>query len=87
MSHTLSKAKAVVSSLKASGINCNTSLVSIVGTVLRLRYFILNTSFALPILSNPSVNEDVMAITCSMITMLEGNKTSEEGRSISKLKS
>jgi hypothetical protein len=39
MSHTLSEAKAVVSSLEASGINCNTSLVSIVGTVLRFKVF------------------------------------------------
>jgi hypothetical protein len=39
MSHTLSEAKAVVSSLEASGINCNTSLVSIVGTILRFKVF------------------------------------------------
>jgi hypothetical protein len=39
MSHTLSEAKAVVSSLEASGINCNTSLVSIIRTVLRFKGF------------------------------------------------
>jgi hypothetical protein len=42
MSHTLSEAKAVASSLKASGINCNTSLVSIVRTVLRFKVFRMN---------------------------------------------
>jgi hypothetical protein len=42
---------------QASGTNCNTFLISTAGAVLRFKVFGMN---------NPSVNEDVMAITCSM---------------------
>jgi hypothetical protein len=54
--------------LKASAINCNTSLgfQQLFGRFCVSRFLGRKNRFALPLLNNPSVNGDVMAITCSM---------------------